>query len=567
MSTPKCVAIYCRVSTRGQEDDGTSLETQEAHCRRYAAEHGLMVDEAHVYREVHTGTELWERPQLTALRTAIRRREITTVVAHAIDRLSRDPVHMGVVLSEADHAGATVRFVTEPLDDSPEGQLIRFVRGYAAKVEHEKIRERTQRGKRARVEAGKMPPSHNPLYGYQWADETRSRYVIDPQAAPIVRRVFAEALAGGTLRGIAHRLTDEGVPTLRKAIMWDYTIIGAILRNPAYTGQAFAFRTKREKVPGTNKWRAVPRPPEEWVELPEGTIPPLIDAATFAAAQERLRLNKLRAPRNNGDPKGALLRGGYVRCGHCGRAAYVRNQRNCEAVYTSYACSKTLRSNGTCVRPSISAKMLDAAVWERIMAILSDPSIIASELQRLQRDDPTSVDVSAVRKALADVSRKQGNLIDRLADIDDDGLAEAVKAKLATLTAQRRQLELEQAAVLARRAVWEAAQQRLADVQDWCRSVAAQLGELAYTQKRLALDALNVQVQIFTAGYTPRYIITASVPLELEEGVTAPLASAIDMSPSDGRCTRCSGRRAPGSPATEGSRRSVGRCARSCRTR
>jgi site-specific DNA recombinase len=86
--------------------------------------------------------ELWERPQLTALRDAVRHDQVDVVVAYAIDRLSRDPVHLGVVLSEADHHGARIEFVSEPLDESPEDQLIRFVRGYAAKVEQAKLVER-----------------------------------------------------------------------------------------------------------------------------------------------------------------------------------------------------------------------------------------------------------------------------------------------------------------------------------------------------------------------------------------------------------------------------------------
>ena len=65
-------ALYCRVRTSGQEEDGTSLDTQEARCRHYATEQRYLLDEAHVYREVYTGTELWERPKLTALRSAIR---------------------------------------------------------------------------------------------------------------------------------------------------------------------------------------------------------------------------------------------------------------------------------------------------------------------------------------------------------------------------------------------------------------------------------------------------------------------------------------------------------------
>ena len=114
------------------------------------------MDETQVYREVYTGTELWERPHLNNLREAIRQHAITVVIAYAIDRLSRDPVHLGVILSEAEHHGVSVEFVTEPLDNTPEGQLIRFVRGYAAKVEAEKIRERSLRGKRAGIQAGRF---------------------------------------------------------------------------------------------------------------------------------------------------------------------------------------------------------------------------------------------------------------------------------------------------------------------------------------------------------------------------------------------------------------------------
>ena len=86
-------AIYVRVSTTTQEDGGTSLATQEERCRQYAASRGY--DFALFFRETHTGVELWERPQLTALRDAVRHDQVDVVVAYAIDRLSRDPVHLG----------------------------------------------------------------------------------------------------------------------------------------------------------------------------------------------------------------------------------------------------------------------------------------------------------------------------------------------------------------------------------------------------------------------------------------------------------------------------------------
>ena len=163
MVTGRRAAIYTRVSSEQQEQDGTSLDTQLAACREYAAKQGYEV--VAEYREVFTGVNLWDRRELTALRESMRRGEVDVVIAYAIDRLSRDPVHLGVILSEADHYGAAVEFVTEPLDNSPEGQLIRFVRGYAAKVEHEKFRERAMRGRRARAEAGKLIHGPRPLYG------------------------------------------------------------------------------------------------------------------------------------------------------------------------------------------------------------------------------------------------------------------------------------------------------------------------------------------------------------------------------------------------------------------
>ena len=159
--------IYVRVSSGPQETNGTSLQTQEEYCRAFAQKHGYTVPPEHFYREVHTGTELWERPQLSKLREAIRQEQINVVVVHAIDRFSRDPVHLGVLITEADHHGVSVEFVTEPLDNTPEGALIRFVRGYAAKVENESRRERCVRGKRARVQSGKIH-NHGPeLYGYR----------------------------------------------------------------------------------------------------------------------------------------------------------------------------------------------------------------------------------------------------------------------------------------------------------------------------------------------------------------------------------------------------------------
>jgi DNA invertase Pin-like site-specific DNA recombinase len=75
-------AIYTRVSTLDQVDNA-SLATQEAECRRYAAEHGYTVNDRYVFRETHTGAELHERPKLATLRTAARQHEVGAVICYA----------------------------------------------------------------------------------------------------------------------------------------------------------------------------------------------------------------------------------------------------------------------------------------------------------------------------------------------------------------------------------------------------------------------------------------------------------------------------------------------------
>ena len=502
-------AICVRVSSQGQELDGTSLETQEAACRRYAGERGYTIDERHVYREVHTGADLHERGRMTDLRAAARAGEIGIVVCHAVDRLSRNQAHLYIVAEELEGAGIRLEFVTEDFEDSAVGKFIRSAKAFAAEVEREKFGERARRGKMARVRAGKLMHGKAPLYGYDWTDDSKGRLVVNPITAPVVRRIFREGAAGRPLRSVAAGLSADGIPAPRGGPIRDFVVVGRILHNGAYRGEAFAYRARYERLPGSHRSRRIPLPPEEWIPLPAGTIPELVDEVTFAAVQERLRLNKQHSPRRTLDPEAYLLRGGYVRCGYCGYAMVVhRKSRG-----TRYECVMRSRSSGLCVQFGISTRVLDAAVWSRVEAVLTHPELIATQLQRLRQDDPSEADLSAVERALSEIGRKLANLTRSLALFDNQEAAAPVVAEMEALRGQQRALEAEHEAIRARRAGWEAGQKRLADLESWCRGVAARLGDLSYQQRRLALDALGVQIQVWKSDHTPRYAITASIPL------------------------------------------------------
>ncbi len=511
MTNPPRAAIYTRVSTAGQEEDGSSLGTQEARCRQYAAERGYTVEEAHVYRETHSGLELWQRRQLTTLREAVRRHEVEVVVAYAIDRLSRDPVHLGVIISEAEYAGVPVEFVTEPLDDTDEGQLVRYIRGYAAKVEHEKIKERAMRGKLARVQSGRLMPGCRVRYGYRWRDETRSSLEPDEPTARVVRRIFREALEGVPLRSIAARLTADGIPTATGGSpVWRHSSVVQILTDPLYTGQAAGFRHQKQGQSG-RKRQGRYRPEEEQIAMPAGTVPALVDAEAFNDVQRQLQRNKERAARNNRNPEGALLRGGLVRCAYCGNSMIVLPRR--DTGRDVYACAnRVYHAQHGSPRPSIQVRILDAEIMAKVNEWYTDDNVIAAALAENLAEDTTAADLLAVERELAAVDRKRRNLVAQLEDLDPVS-ARATRERLAALAEQTATLEAERGAILARRQAWEAAQTQLQELEAWRRAFVANTQLLSYQERRRAIEGLNLRIKVRGIDHYPRWEAVGNAPI------------------------------------------------------
>src|SRR5215210_5376730 len=98
MATTSSAHVYCRVSSQGQED-GYSLDTQEAACRSWAAERGLTV--ASVAREVWSGAER-HRPELNAAVDRLGRGD--TLLCYALDRLSRSQVDTAILVDHIESA-------------------------------------------------------------------------------------------------------------------------------------------------------------------------------------------------------------------------------------------------------------------------------------------------------------------------------------------------------------------------------------------------------------------------------------------------------------------------------
>jgi site-specific DNA recombinase len=375
-------------------------------------------------------------------------------------------------------------------------------------VEHEKIKERTMRGKLARVQSGKLLPNGKPLYGYRWRDASKGALDIDETTAPTVQRIFRDIASGKTLRRLATELTQEGVPTpTGRGTMWYGSALQVILHNPAYKGQAYAWGLRRSTQGQPQMFD-----PARAIALPEGTIPAIVEPAVWESVQEILTRNQQRAVRNAKNPEAALLRGGFGTCGYCGATLSARPRSN--GAYDYLCGSHRYSVVRRCPCPTIVTHALDRVVWDYVTEVITQPDVVARELARLREQDPSADDFAAIDRAMASVKRQQGNVARAIALMDDDEGTGPLVAQLEELNRRVRKLDEERTAIEQRQASWEQAQEQLEGLEAWRQHVAKNLDTLTYDGRRRALDALGIHITLYAADHDPRYVITASIPLE-----------------------------------------------------
>lgn len=494
-SPTRRIAIYCRVSTDGQEDN-TSLETQETACRNYARQHGYSI--VTVKQDVFSGYALYERPGLTVLRELARQGTIDGILTYALDRLSRKQTHVAILDEECEQLGVSLLFVTESFENNAVGRFVRSVKGFAAELEREKIMERTIRGKRARAQSGRLTPGPRPLYGYRFTDAARSAYEHDPDTAPIVQQIFTLALDGVPLRAIGAGLQAHGVLSPSGASVWYPTTVRNIVNNPAYTGKATAFKWRTEKVSGKPSRTKTARAEGDCITLPDGVVPPLVDQATFDGVRERLRRNQAAAARNIHDPEVALLRAGIAVCGICGRNMRVAHRASRGTKLPLYVCNSNAKADARqCPGGAITVQALDTAVWDHVSGILQHPDLVRKHADGARLEDTTTSDLATVDRTIANVEKQRSNLTRKLAFFEDDSAAAPLIAEITRLGKEQQELVGEREILLTRQQRQHDALATLDRLEDWCRTVGENLLTLTYAEKRLAMEELGVRVRVW----------------------------------------------------------------------
>ncbi len=433
------VAIYARYSSDLQS--AASIDDQVRLCRERAVAVGHNVVE--VFNDYAiSASNLRTRPGMLALMEAARARDFDVVIAEALDRISRDQEDVAAIFKRLNHAD--VKLIT--LTEGEINELHVGLKGTMNALFLKDLAEKTRRGQRGRVEAGRIPGGNS--YGYRMirriaedGNLIRGEREIHPDEAAVVRQIFADYASGQPPRAIAASLNRQGIPSPRGGLWNASTINGSrqrkngILNNELYLGRITYNRQRFVKDPDTGKRQSRVNPEHLWVtkEVPALQI---IDDATWQAAQT-LRGRYSSQAGNMRQTKKRLL-SGLVRCASCGGAMTIINRER-------YSCSAR-RERGTCSCPvSISVAELE----DRILTALKDillgrEDLIAefaasfrAELDRLRRSrKDNSV---TLQKELEKINRSIERALAFI--LEGDGDPGSIRAKLKELEARKRDLE------------------------------------------------------------------------------------------------------------------------------
>lgn len=258
-----CAALYIRVSTQKQVDEGFSLDAQRARLDAMCAANGWTVCAEHVYIDAGESGKSAARPAYQRMTEAIEAGAVNRVVVTKLDRLSRNTRDFLEFLDYCDGRGCAIVSIAESFDTgTPTGRAVVTVLMAFAELERRQITDRVMTGKREKARQGGYNGARCPL-GYTYENQT---WQIAEPAATTVQTIFDRFTAGDAMKTIAADLNDAGASTARGG-KWYASTVRYILTNGFYAG--------------INQYDGIePAQSEEW--------PAIVAPEVYEAAQERL---------------------------------------------------------------------------------------------------------------------------------------------------------------------------------------------------------------------------------------------------------------------------------------
>ena len=413
----KITILYCRLSNEDAQDgESNSIANQREYLTRYARDHGytnlkILVDDG------YTGTN-FNRPGVQEGFELVKQGLVGCWLVKDLSRFGRDYLTVGQY-TDIIFPSYDVRFiaVNDGVDsnrgDSEGFAAIRnLFNEWYPRDTSKKVRVSLQQRGTSGKHMGKPP------YGYRCDPEDKDHWILDEEAAPVVKLIFDLCIDGKGPEQIARILEEKQILTAKalyakrkkkpmpeRPYHWSNQSIVGILERQEYTGCTCNFKTYSKSY---KLKKRIPNEPENMFYLPD-TQEAIVSQAQFDRVQE-LRKNKRRPAK--AERQG--LFSGLLFCADCGGKLHFATSKSFEGKQDHYVCNNYKSNRGTCTAHYIREDVLREIVLERIRAvneyIRSDVDGFQEEWLQCRRTDQ--------ERSIRDDKKKLEQAKKRLADLD-----------------------------------------------------------------------------------------------------------------------------------------------------
>ena len=447
MRNEKITPLYERLSRDDElQGESNSISNQKQMLEDFARRNGLP-NPTHFTDDGISGTR-FDRPGFLAMMEEVEAGRVEAIVIKDMSRLGRDYLKVGQVMEVLRQRGVRLIAINDGVDSLKGDDDFTPFRN----IMNEFYARDTSRKIRSVFKSKGMSGKHltgTVIYGYLW-DEKREHWLVDEEAAEVVRRIFSLTLEGYGPYQIACKLSadrieipvvhlarfNEGVnrsKPVKDPYGWGSSTIVNILKKREYLGHTINFKTRKHFKDKKSHYVSE----DEWTIF-ENTHEAIIDQQTFDLAQ-KIRSNVRRYP--NGWGEAAPLTG-LLYCADCGGKMYVHRTNNGKRI-SQYTCSNYTKVPCGTLCPT-QHRINESAV----LTLVSDTLRAIAEYSRNDRTEfihtvqetqvaQQSADISKKRRHLATAQKRAGELEKLICKIyEDNALGKLPDARYKALDAQ-----------------------------------------------------------------------------------------------------------------------------------
>ena len=368
-------ALYPRLSHEDElQGESNSISNQKRILETYAKQNGF--SNLRWYTDDGYSGANFQRPGFQAMLADVEAGKVGTVIVKDMSRLGRNYLQVGMY-TEMIFPQKGVRFIAiNDGVDSAQGEndfapLRNIFNEWLVRDTSKKIKA----VKRSKGMSGK-PITSKPVYGYLMDED--ENFIIDEEAAPVVRQIYSLCLAGNGPTKIARMLTEQQIPTpgtleYRRTgstrryhpgyeCKWATNTVVHLLENREYTGCLVNFKTEK---PSYKLKHSIENPPEKQAVF-ENHHEPIIDRETWERVQE---LRKQRKRPNRYDEVG--LFSGILFCADCGSVMYQQRYQTDKRKQDCYICGSYKKRTADCTAHFIRTDLLTAGVLSNLRKVTS----------------------------------------------------------------------------------------------------------------------------------------------------------------------------------------------------